>query len=54
MAKDSLDMLPQGLLRSKKRGRVKPTPNAAMSNMKTRHMQLSQEKGKVECYRREY
>jgi len=41
--KDSFDTLPQGTVRSQKRGRIKPAPNPVISNLKTQTASLSKE-----------
>ena len=40
MAKDVFDQVPQGMLRSSKRGRIKPAPNPVVRNLKQENNDL--------------
>ena len=43
MAKDVFDTVPEGTMRSSKRGRIKPAPNPALSNVRIKSQQLASE-----------
>ena len=49
MAKDVFDQVPQGMLRSSKRGRIKPAPNPVLSNLKQDNTDLRDRLDKLEA-----
>jgi hypothetical protein len=47
MAKDVFDTPPQGMVRSGKRGRIKPVNNPTLNNLRIKGSQLAQENNEL-------